>query len=112
MVESAIQFVFPPSYAGLNFKPSLGIGYIRAFLKKKGHTSSLFQSKGNSSINQMVEELLEDNSPFLGFTVYGSNYALSKILIKKIKAEDPKRIILVGGPHGTFDYDFVFETCP
>lgn len=52
-------------------------------------------------LEEWVQELVNSESPFLGFTILSSNVVTSLIVIKKIKKLAPHKIIIAGGPHCT-----------
>jgi anaerobic magnesium-protoporphyrin IX monomethyl ester cyclase len=109
-----IVFVFPPMSGSLErdhiFKYYLGAGYISAFLKSKGISSSHFVSDASKkSLDELVSEILSDRPRVVGFTAYLTNYPNVKRLSHAIKKARPETFVICGGPHATFYDDLILR---
>ncbi len=50
------------------------------------------------TIDDWVDEIAQDDSQIIGFSVFSVNKVLALYMIKKIKEKNPEKIIIVGGP--------------
>jgi magnesium-protoporphyrin IX monomethyl ester (oxidative) cyclase len=113
---------------GLSYGEPLGIAYIAAsILKNSHHNVSIVDSVGLTTEFRMVKGImrigladdevidliLKTNCDVLGISLIGSMYA-SEILefIGKFKKIRPDILIIVGGPHATFEHKDVMDKAP
>lgn len=98
--NSLVLLVAPPFKALSKVYP-LGLGYLGAVLEENNYAVKIinYQEKGSFNIDVAIDEILEINPAFLGFTVNSVSYIATKKMIAKIKERGPKIRILVGGPH-------------
>ncbi|MCB9480102.1 MAG: radical SAM protein, partial [Deltaproteobacteria bacterium] len=48
-------------------------------------------------IDELVDRLIDSGRSMIGFTIYSANRLFAKEVMRRIKARDPKRVIVVGG---------------
>ena len=109
---------------------SLGIAYIASVLNQNGHDAWLynadyvnerefinlkqlfknsegykkyFEDEDHPLWTEVVNNILEFNPDWVGFTAYTANITSIKIISKKIRILDPKIKQVIGGPHPTMD---------
>lgn len=131
--SSRVLLVNTPFYRLLGSRynaNSLGIAYIASVLNQNGHDAWLynadyvnerefinlkqlfknseeykkyFEDEDHPLWTEVVNNILEFNPDWLGFTAYTANITSVKIISKKIKLLDPKIRQVIGGPHPTMD---------
>lgn len=109
---------------------SLGIAYVAAVLNKNGHDAWLynadyvnerhfvnlkglfsksedykkyFEDEDHPLWDEVVQNILEFNPDWIGFTSYTANITTIKIISKKIKTLAPHIKQVIGGAHATMD---------
>jgi anaerobic magnesium-protoporphyrin IX monomethyl ester cyclase len=102
------HLIIPPSgYLAQRWKehntmPPLGILYVAAVLEKNGFpvqvTASDVLKLKNNGILQAISEYDADT---IGLSITTENRFEIFALLKTIKAEFPKKLLIVGGPHAT-----------
>ena len=112
-----LLFVFPPTnrpfyLSQSEFINGLGAGYIQAFIKKHGFTSSQYTHSKPITLYQVVDEILRLNPKVVGFTCYDSNFYPIKQISEQLKKRRPGLWILLGGPGATFDSERLMEAAP
>lgn len=50
------------------------------------------------TIDKWIDEIVQDDSQVIGFSIFSVNKTLALHMIKKIKEKSPEKIIIVGGP--------------
>ena len=78
-----ILFLFPgfqdEIFSTFTLGYHLGVGYILAYLKKKGVYAKQFTLKGSVSLHELIGMILSQKSKIIGFTCYDHNYYIIKI---------------------------------
>lgn len=129
-----VLLVNPPFYRLLSSQYngiSLGISYICAALKQRGHVASVYNAdfqdrrefanlKGlfqgfqdykrffeapdeHAIWAEVVERILAFNPDWVGYTSYTANVAAIDIISKRVRARAPDVRQVIGGPHATLD---------
>lgn len=81
----------------------MGISYIIAYLREKGYKADIYIDDGSLNCDRLVDNILEMDPIFIGFSIYDTNYYLVNTLAEKIKKKSSKkRIVIGGGPTATF----------
>jgi len=94
----------------MRFLP-IGLGYIQALLKSRGHVCKL--ANLTSKPKKVIVECLQEINPRIaGISMFTFNRKRCYELAKIIRETCPKTIILAGGPHPTHLATEVFEDCP
>ena len=111
-------FVFPKSLHGFSigntfggFDYHLGASYIRAFLNRKGVSTEMYISHGDSTLKNVASNIISKNPKIIGFSVYDSNYYLCKLLSEKIREMNQNVLIVFGGPSATFSDKIIMRDC-
>jgi radical SAM superfamily enzyme YgiQ (UPF0313 family) len=94
----------------MTFLP-IGLGYIQAILKSRGHSCKLVNLTGKPK-KVIVEYLREADPSAVGISMFTFNRKRCCELVKIIRETCPETIILAGGPHPTHLADEVFNDCP
>lgn len=106
--ELDIVYVCPPSCKQKEFEKTIGLAYLEAYIKENGYKGKQFIPK-ELTINEIVNEIIELNPKFVGFSIYDTNYYYCKLLATKIKEKNPNIIIVAGGPTATFNSDLIMN---
>lgn len=110
-----VLFLFPTadtnSGLGASFTHTLGIGYLRAFLRERGVDSMIFLS-GATSLPRCVEEILSHRPRVVGISVMDDNYARSLLIANALKQANPALILVLGGPTPTVSFRYILENSP
>jgi len=102
--RSDVLFVFPPAPGNAgSFKNHLGVAYLRAALARDGMATAQYLNANPGTIDSVAADILQYNSPIVGFTVYDSNAGLCIALAQSIKRRKPETQIVLGGPTATFN---------
>lgn len=87
-----------------DFMP-LGVLALASSLRAAGHSPVLYRPTRrlfeDGDYEEVVSEILEFESPIIGFSTWCHSYPSSILLAKKIKERDSSRNILFGGPQAT-----------
>ncbi len=97
----------------VNSYPSLGLGYLAAFLEREGHQVRIFDLglTPDSPLEQDITAIVAYKPDLIGLTAMTSNYhsALATAQLLKEKLAAP---IVIGGPHATvFPERVIQENC-
>jgi radical SAM superfamily enzyme YgiQ (UPF0313 family) len=90
---------------GINSKyihPNLAIRYLKA------NSRFLVETKEytiKDDLNNIIKDILDFNPTILGFSCYIWNIKIIIAIIEKIRIQNPKIKIILGGPEISFDYD-------
>lgn len=81
--------------------PTLGIGYIAAYLAKNGcrNVSIIDRTLHINEFDQLVDDILDKKPDVLGFYSVSENYKFILRIFRKIKEKNPEIITVIGGPH-------------
>ncbi|MSR74613.1 MAG: radical SAM protein [Planctomycetes bacterium] len=98
-----LALVAPPWDVMVNSYPPLGLGYVAAAVKQRGHEVSihdfgLFPSAG---VPEIVEQVLATNPTIIGITTWTHLYHVCCELAQAFKRRAPQIPVLMGGPHVT-----------
>ena len=89
----------------------IGLHILAEYLHERDFRAKVFSGVASEVKRVIVKEITAKKVPVIGFYVSSDNLILTKNIIKWIKKEYPKIIIVLGGPQTeTFDYDFFIET--
>ena len=92
--------------------PPLGLGYLAAALESHGHTVSLLDSQARQlSLNQVADAVLALQADVVGISSFTVFADVSYALAAAIKARDPRRTIVIGGPHATAFHEEILTDC-
>lgn len=97
---SSVELFARGSKSSASFIPPLGLAYIAAYLKARGHPCSIIDGIAEP---RPIEELVRESKSYdvVGITIV-SAYALRALeLIRAMKAEAGTPPVVVGGPHVT-----------
>ncbi len=90
-----------PSGKGLNeatIEPPLGLAYIAAVLEKNGFLCKIIDANALSLDYQKILEKIPIGTKLVGLYLNSFSYKSCQELIKKIKAERKKSLVILGGP--------------
>lgn len=81
--------------------PTLGIGYIAAFLNKNGYknVSIIDRTLHINESEGLIKDILDKRPDILGFYSVSENYKFILQIFQRIKKERPEIITVIGGPH-------------
>lgn len=81
--------------------PTLGIGYIAAYLAKKGYkdTAIIDRTLHISEADSLLQDILGHNPAIVGFYSVSENYKFIVEMFRRIKEKRPGIITVLGGPH-------------
>lgn len=94
----------------MTFLP-IGLGYLQAALKGKGHACRLANLSGKSR-KEVVAYFREQKPDVIGVSMFTFNRRRSYDLLTWAREACPSALILTGGPHPTHLAREVFEDCP
>lgn len=101
--SSDILFVFAPGPgSGGAFNGHLGVAYLRAALAQHGIATAQYRNANPGTIDAVAADIIRQQSPIVGFTVYDTNARLSIALAASIERQRPEVRIVFGGPTSTF----------
>jgi len=112
-VRTLILYSAPKSGAGdawMTFLP-VGLGYLQAALKGKGHPCRLANLSGKSR-KEVLDYLRTQEAEVIGVSMFTFNRKRSVELLKLAREAHPRAVLLAGGPHPTHLAWEVFEECP
>lgn len=112
-VRTLLLYSAPKSGAGdewMTFLP-IGLGYLQAALKGKGHACRLANLSGKSR-KEVLEYLKGQPAEVIGVSMFTFNRKRSLELLKLAREAQPRAVLLAGGPHPTHLAWEVFEECP
>jgi len=110
-----IVLIFPPNvYQTKQSMPPLGIAWLAAVLRENGFKDvSIIDSMANRYSNEDIIDLLKKESPDMVGISFGTQIRFSAFdLVRAIKKNFPKVIIVVGGPHPTLTTQDTLENVP
>jgi len=87
-----------PKYHSHLITPPLGIGYLSAFLKTKGHKTKIVDGLNLGLSNQQIVSLCLDTD-IVGISILSAYLFEAVDLIKKLKKQH--KTVVIGGPHVT-----------
>ncbi len=111
--RTLILYSAPRSGAGdewMTFLP-IGLGYLQAALKKKGHACRLANLSGKTR-KEVLDYLRGQEAEVIGVSMFTFNRKRSFELLKLAREAHPNAVLLAGGPHPTHLAWEVFEECP
>ncbi len=87
----------------VNAYPPLGLGYVAAAVKERGHTVSVhdFGLFPGATVNEIVEAVLATKPSIIGITTWTHLYHVCCELAQAFKRSAPNTPVLMGGPHVT-----------
>ncbi|NQU79483.1 B12-binding domain-containing radical SAM protein [Candidatus Woesearchaeota archaeon] len=95
-----------------SFYKNLGLGYIQAFLKKKGMTSIEYLPKYRGTLDQITDDLKSIDTKIYGFNCCDTNYVRIKAIVRELKRKK-KGIFCIAGGVGPTLYDrVIMDDCP
>ncbi len=62
-------------------------------------------------LKKWVDEIIESDASIIGFTAYSTNMYTIKNISKMIKAKDPDKIIVIGGPETNRVHEYITWEC-
>lgn len=110
-----IVLIFPPNvYQTKQSMPPLGIAWLAAVLRENGFKDvSLIDSMANHYSNEDIIGLLRKESPDVVGISFGTQIRFSAFdLIKLVRKNFPKAVIVAGGPHPTLTPQDTLEGVP
>jgi len=90
---------------GINSKyihTNLAIRYLKANCR---YPVDLIEFTIKDSIDKIINNILNKDPDVIGFSVYIWNIEIIRIILKIIKSDFPKKIIVLGGPEVSYEYD-------
>jgi radical SAM superfamily enzyme YgiQ (UPF0313 family) len=111
--KSDILFVFPPAPGNIGaFRNHLGVAYLRAALAREGMATAQYLSENPGTVDAVAEDIIRQQCPIAGFTVYDANAPLSIAIAQCIKQRKPGTRVVFGGPTVTFNARSLMERHP
>lgn len=120
-----ILLIFPSltkheKYAGRKIKkdvggglPPLGLASLAAFMIEKGYTTKILEPVlMDLTIDDCMNEIRRLQPRVIGVSSLTSTYAKGVDIVKRVRAENPDKIIIMGGHHVSLFTTHVFENCP
>jgi radical SAM superfamily enzyme YgiQ (UPF0313 family) len=93
--------------------PPLGILYLATTLQMNGiDVSVLDQPAKGFTVKETVNWVRKEGPDLLGFTTCSSSSRSAAVISKKVKEENPNRIIIFGGHHATSNPDRILRKYP
>jgi radical SAM superfamily enzyme YgiQ (UPF0313 family) len=110
--SNRILFLYPEVASASSFSVSnkhLGASYIRAYLKANHIPTSQFTVEGSLNLYELIERLLKEDPAVLCVTVYDCTYHTVKMIVKELKIQKPRLMVILGGPTATFSDNVIME---
>lgn len=106
-IMNKITLIVPPSPFLLNDKVfvSLGILYVAAALEQAGHEVQVQDLTGGREWKNRVREIAREGDWPVGLTSTSADFPLVLEMLAILRAEAPRRMIIIGGPHATIAPD-------
>ncbi len=97
---SYVYQVFGKLPKNREIRPPLGLLYIAAVLEREGHEVKVIDAEPKAAPpDELYKEILATKPDIVGFTATTPEFPLVQELVKRMKKEYPKIIIMVGGAH-------------
>jgi radical SAM superfamily enzyme YgiQ (UPF0313 family) len=96
-----ILLLFPSFHEPHNRYPPLGLAYLAAALRDRGHSVRIRDAAEYLSIDEFRAELMSSTPRILGISVLSVHYEKALAAAKIAKQIDPQIIIVFGGAHPT-----------
>ena len=83
-----------------NQSPSLGLLHLAAEVRLRGYEPSIIESDiFDLSVDEVAHEVIKEKPAYVGITLFTVGVWGAAAIARKIKAELPDTVIIVGGPH-------------
>ena len=110
-----VLLVQPPNFHGDKDREAqrfpLGLAYVAAVLKEKGHEVEIFDAWVNHySKEETLSKLKDIEYDIMGITAMSPHFKYMEWFIKEVKGMHPERKILIGGALAKYNYKQVLET--
>jgi radical SAM superfamily enzyme YgiQ (UPF0313 family) len=105
----AALFVMPPGGAASGFTEHVGIGFLRATLRRAGIAAAQYLPSGAVRLADFADALRAARPRVVGFTVYESNLRACRALARVARQVLPEAVLLAGGPNATFSPEETLE---
>jgi len=93
--------------------PSLGVGYLAAALRKRGHDVVLIDSPAlGYDVNDAARAVLREQPTIVGISCITARAGAAYDLARVLRREKPDLILAMGGPHVTAFHTRIPEQCP
>lgn len=90
--------------------PPLGLGYIATYLKRENYAVKIIDMNLNSKTVDAVLDVLRNQKPrIVGLSCTTETYNTAIRLAKIVKAECKNSLVVLGGPHVSFEYETALE---
>ncbi|MCK4762847.1 MAG: B12-binding domain-containing radical SAM protein [Candidatus Aminicenantes bacterium] len=107
-----IVFIIPPGGDQSWFNYQLGVAYIQAQLKEKGVSSSQYIPGSRSRLRDINHFIAASNPLVVGFTVYDSNFYITREIVRSVKEHFPGLVLAAGGPTATYSCETLLRDMP
>ena len=86
----------------VNSYPSLGLGYLAAYLEREGHRVTIFDLglEPNTPLAEDIAAIAATKPDLIGLTAMSTNYESALATARALKAQTGAPIV-IGGPHAT-----------
>jgi anaerobic magnesium-protoporphyrin IX monomethyl ester cyclase len=92
--------------------PPLNLAYLAAIAEKEGHTVQIIDGEAEElSIDQVLAIVNKFSPDIIGLTATTPFYHISVLLAERIKQQDKKFLVAIGGAHITVLKEHAFEDC-
>jgi len=86
--------------------PPLGLGYLATFLKQANYSVKILDlCMPYKTIDTLIDILNNNNVRVIGFSCTTETYNVAVQLANAVKEKNPDYIVVVGGPHVSFEYE-------
>ena len=110
-----VTFINPPQ-SNSKYKflgvvaPSLGIGYMAAVLEKNNIDVDVLDASAlELSYDEIGEEIIKRNPDIISISALTPTIGVALDTADKIKQVKPETVVVLGGYHPTFEYEFVLS---
>jgi radical SAM superfamily enzyme YgiQ (UPF0313 family) len=95
------------------FLPPLGVGYIAAYTKSKGHSVAFIDSPAmDLDVTTAKNTILENKPDVIGISCLTKLAPAAYALANALKTEAPSVPIIMGGAHVTSFWENILDQCP
>lgn len=100
-----IALVNPPKKKerAVEAQPPLGLGYLASSVEKIANIEIIDAIRDNLSPGNLIKELIDKKFDVIGFQVFTFDFNVVKGIIKELRKDCSKSILIVGGPHPSLD---------
>ena len=94
--------------------PHLGLGYLSAALKPRGHTVGLWDGPHQLGTLSDLEHHVEATGPWdvIGISVFTTYFETARAYCRMVRRRWPDALLVAGGPHPSFEPEETLQRIP